>query len=375
MLDRLYLLLTVSIILTGCGGGGTPSGDTTPVKVTITSPSVSPAVLRQAGVGGLGLSISGTATPASGEITQVRFEVKTATGATVPDGVGLGTVVAVNSQSTQWVMDSLPLRPGTNRVLVTAFDSAGRSGQAEVEVDAPAVYIAVQTQTKVVFKAIRLEQIPIDIRNSPATFILARVPGGTYQIGADSASTVGYDPLVDTQRPASLPSYYIALTELNRIQWANITHGATLDAPRTPYSFPVVDISRIEAATALAAFGAEVGLALRLPQDAEWEVAARASATTGSPYAFPGSTDPSAWVLAYDTSGYPISASAVGARLPNAWGFYDMGGNVMEWTDSTIRDGSWSDNLVHTRISSWFTAPDSNCIHPCLGLRVGLSAD
>ena len=56
----------------------------------------------------------------------------------------------------------------------------------------------------------------------------------------------------------------------------------------------------------------------RLPTEAEWEYAARAG-TTAPAY---GNVDDIAW--------HSTGLNAVGQKLPNAWGFYDMLGNVNE---------------------------------------------
>lgn len=373
-MPRRMAVVSILVFLAGCGGPGQPSGNTTPVTVTVTQPSITPAVMAAAGVGGQGVSVAGTATPATGaEVASVRYEVKTPTGATVFGGVGNGVVTAISAKTATWRMDTLPLQPGVNHLVVTAFDSQGRSGMADVWVTMPAVYIAVQTRTHVIFRATWLAQIPDDLRNSPETVILARVPGGAYQLGANASTTVGYNPTSDVLRTVNASAYYIALTELNRLQWFNITGGATLSAPTTPATSPVVDVSRNDVAAALASFGPVVGLGLRLPTDDEWGIAAHATAAVGAAYAFPGQTNPALYVRAYDVSGNPSDAGGVGGLIANGWGFYDMGGNVMEWTQSTVRDGSWSDNLVLTRVSDRFAAPDSDCIHPLIGVRLALS--
>ena len=62
---------------------------------------------------------------------------------------------------------------------------------------------------------------------------------------------------------------------------------------------------------------------LRLASESEWEYACRAG-TTG---AYAGDLVSMAWF--YDTGGN--STQLVKQRKPNAWGLYDMHGNVWEW--------------------------------------------
>jgi formylglycine-generating enzyme required for sulfatase activity len=65
------------------------------------------------------------------------------------------------------------------------------------------------------------------------------------------------------------------------------------------------------------------GETYRLPTEAEWEYAARA----GSTEIYPGNLDDMGW---YEKNSGG-KTHPVGEKKPNAWGLYDMQGNVWEW--------------------------------------------
>jgi formylglycine-generating enzyme required for sulfatase activity len=109
------------------------------------------------------------------------------------------------------------------------------------------------------------------------------------------------------------------------------------------------------------------GWAYRLPTEAEYEYACRAGSTNRFSYGDdPGYTQVGNYAWYLDNSSY--TTHAVGGKLPNRWGLYDMRGNVSEWvqdwdgpypadrqidplgpssgTYRIVRGGSWSPILL-----------------------------
>ena len=76
----------------------------------------------------------------------------------------------------------------------------------------------------------------------------------------------------------------------------------------------------------------------RLPTEAEWEYAYRAGTTTAYYNNYNGNlstcyfADAKVNDISWNTTNSNSSSKAVGGRTPNAWGLYDMAGNVHEYT-------------------------------------------
>ncbi len=78
------------------------------------------------------------------------------------------------------------------------------------------------------------------------------------------------------------------------------------------------------------------GYEYRLPTEAEWEYCCRAGTTTEFQYGATLVCGPANFSYSYHSSSFcsnpgGVQTAVVGSYAPNAWGLYDMHGNVWEW--------------------------------------------
>jgi formylglycine-generating enzyme required for sulfatase activity len=180
------------------------------------------------------------------------------------------------------------------------------------------------------------------IPGSSITFTMVAVPGGTFTLGSKSILADNDEgPPVEIE----LSPYWIGEHEVTFAEWdaffkdASVPQVKNMDGVTraTPQyidltwgmgrdaNHPVNSLSQQAALMYCRWLYSRTGLFFRLPTEAEWEYACKAGETK--------LPDPSAigeygWYSENSNARFQL----VRQKKPNAWGLYDMLGNLSEWT-------------------------------------------
>jgi formylglycine-generating enzyme required for sulfatase activity len=192
------------------------------------------------------------------------------------------------------------------------------------------------------------------IPGSKVTFDMMPIPGGIFTMGSPD-SEEGHSPDEGPQHAVVVRSFWMGKTEVTwdeyDLYWQRYVPAKPLqpltprdkeaDAvtrPTAPYAdetfghgregHPVLAITHHAAMEYCRWLSAKTGKTYRLPTEAEWEYACRAGSRTA--YSF--GNDPSKLAeYAWFKENSEEQTHKVAQKRPNAWGLYDMHGNVAEW--------------------------------------------
>jgi formylglycine-generating enzyme required for sulfatase activity len=172
----------------------------------------------------------------------------------------------------------------------------------------------------------------VEYRHRQTDIVFVLLPGGRFLMGAQKEDPNGpnYDPEAeDDEAPVhevTLRPFLIAKHELTQTQWKAVMGS-------NPSQFKGDDLP-VETISWNDIQGFEAKTGLTLPTEAQWEYACRGG--TSTPFAGTGKLDDMGW---YDENSGRRTTHPVGKKSPNAFGLYDLHGNVWEWCEDVYDEG------------------------------------
>lgn len=236
------------------------------------------------------------------------------------------------------------------------------------------------------------------IQFSPAlSFHFQYIPSGTFIMGSPAEEAMRGKDEGPQHEVAITKGLYLGTYEVTQAQWEQVMgeNPAVFQSLEKSSRHPVEFVSWNDCQEFISQLNAMGKGTFRLPTEAEWEYACRAG--TQSPYYWGdkmkqnGSSD-----YAWANSRSFAQTHTVGSKQPNAWGLYDMSGNVWEWCQDwfdsypsesqtnprgpeegkmkVFRGGSWYDFYEsHRSANRHKHAPDEQ--YAAIGLRLVWEAE
>jgi formylglycine-generating enzyme required for sulfatase activity len=239
------------------------------------------------------------------------------------------------------------------------------------------------------------------VRTDPFTGMpFARIDAGSFLMGTPPSEPQREAQEVQHRVTIARP-FYLEIHELTLGEWTKVMGSNPAQFQACGPECPVENVSYLDVLAFVRALDARSSWkGVRLPTEAEWEYACRAGGTK----AF-GASDALTTTDANFDGDYPYAGAPkglnralplpVGSFHPNAWGLFDMSGNVWEWTSDdyapyagaiapetpaftrdrkVIRGGSWRFGADSARCGLRYTHRPQDR-GPSLGLRLAHDLD
>jgi uncharacterized protein (TIGR02996 family) len=218
-------------------------------------------------------------------------------------------------------------------------------------------------------------------KRAKLSMTFALIPPGSFLMGTPEGEEPRNEDEVQHKETVA-SAFWMGIHPVTQAQWRHVMKPA--GSRFTGGDLPAVQVSWHDCQK----FCARLGEKFRLPTEAEWEWACRAGTTTpfffgDCIYARHANYQGTALYDQHGNDVFKRELTPVGSFLPNAWGLYDLHGNVHEWCEvvwecypggQVLRGGSWSDTWRYCRSASRF-GDSPRVQRNNYGCRVVLSLD
>lgn len=197
-----------------------------------------------------------------------------------------------------------------------------------------------------------------------ASFNLVPIKAGSFTMGSAS-SEKGRNKDEGPQHKVSVGAFWMSTHEItwdvyDKFVYRDSTNKPPsavdgITGPTKPYiditfgmgknGFPAVAMTQYNAIQFCKWLYAQTGIFYRLPTEAEWEYACRAGTNTAFSFGSDAAKLPEYAWFEKNSNGKTMP---VGSKKPNAWGLYDMHGNVAEWTNDQYLSNVYEERKTAT---------------------------
>ena len=185
-------------------------------------------------------------------------------------------------------------------------------------------------------------------KNCPECPEMVVIPAGSFQMGSNDYSA---------ERPnhrVNIASFLMSKGEVTQGQWKAVLGSNPSHFWNCGPDCPVENVSWDDVQKYIAKINQITSLDFRLPSEAEWEYAARAGTITAWSF---GNDESKLTDYAWFRDNARGNTHLRGQKLPNAFGLFDVHGNVWEWTQDC-----WHDNYDGAPFdgSAWLSGCQGN---------------